>query len=56
MSTSKLKVKVPKQLKIELSPDKMRELAELAAKRGLRSTQLARMWILEKIEEVAASG
>jgi len=48
------KHKVPSSLKIELSHDKMETLAEIAERKGLKPTQLARMWILEKLEELAS--
>lgn len=44
-------MRVPRFLKIELPPEKMEALARLAWRLGLKPTQLARMWILEKLEE-----
>mgnify|MGYP000392010957 CR=1 FL=1 len=51
MQTQILKRKIPKSLKIELPYEKMKKLTEIAEKKGLWPTAIARMWVLEKLEE-----
>ena len=48
--------KIPKALRIELPPNKNELLAKIAATKGLRPTTLARLWILEKLEEYERAG
>jgi hypothetical protein len=55
-----VKVRVAKNLSegltIQFDPETITKLRLRAQKRGLGPTQLARMWIMEKLEETAKAG